>query len=61
MAPCLDPREILSHLNQLGYTHIEANQLKEFMKGKQITNCSILFYYCCFCCRRFEKAHEIRE
>lgn len=36
MSPSMDPREILSYLNELGYTNIEPYQLKAFMKGKKI-------------------------
>lgn len=30
----LEPREILFHLNNMGYRNITAEHLKEFMKGK---------------------------
>lgn len=33
MAFPLDPLEVLQHLNNLGYTNISAEQLKEFMTG----------------------------
>lgn len=30
----LDPKEVLYHLNQMGYKNITATQLKNFMKGQ---------------------------
>ncbi|SPP79395.1 Hypothetical predicted protein [Drosophila guanche] len=33
----LDARAILQHLNELGYRNISAEQLREFLKGKQPT------------------------
>lgn len=33
MAERAEAREVLAHLNQLGYTQISAQQLKEFLKG----------------------------
>lgn len=34
MSVPLEPREILSYLNELGYTNITAQQLKAFIKGR---------------------------
>lgn len=36
MSEKIDPREVLAYLNELGYTNITAQQLKEFIKGKEI-------------------------
>lgn len=36
MSVKLDPKEVLQYLNELGYYNINAQQLKEFMKGKNI-------------------------
>lgn len=41
MSGLLDPREVLSYLNERGYTHITAQQLKCFMKGTFAT------FFCC--------------
>lgn len=38
----LEAREILHHLNSLGYRNISAEQLKEFMKGFIADNISKL-------------------
>lgn len=34
MSISLDAREILTHLNSMGYRNVTAEQLKEFMRGK---------------------------
>lgn len=34
MSITLDAREILMHLNSMGYRNVTAEQLKEFMRGK---------------------------
>lgn len=34
MSVKIDPRDVLSYLNELGYTNISAQQLKEFIIGK---------------------------
>lgn len=36
MTTKLDPAEVLSYLNELGYHNITAIQLKEFMKGMYV-------------------------
>lgn len=33
----LDPKEVLQHLNKMGYKNITAIQLKEFITGKKYT------------------------
>lgn len=33
MSKSIEPREVLSYLNELGYTNINAHQLKEFIIG----------------------------
>lgn len=33
MSISMDAREILCHLNEMGYKSITADQLKEFMRG----------------------------
>lgn len=30
----IDPREVLDYLNELGYQHITAEMLKNFIKGQ---------------------------
>lgn len=49
MSEKIDPREVLAYLNELGYTNITAQQLKEFIKGMNIcciqsNTQSIIFY-----------------
>lgn len=36
MSQNIEPREVLSYLNELGYTNINAQQLKEFIIGSLI-------------------------
>lgn len=31
----VDPREVLKSLNELGYTDISSQELKEFVRGKR--------------------------
>lgn len=33
-----NPREVLDHLHELGYTNITADQLKEFIKGNSLVD-----------------------
>lgn len=35
MSFAVDPRDVLQHLNELGYKNITAEQLKEFILGKR--------------------------
>lgn len=44
MSVNLNPREVLSYLNELGYVNITAEQLKRFIKGKtlQLVGTSVL-------------------
>lgn len=37
MSSSLDPRDVLAYLNELGYTNITAQQLKDFVKGMYVT------------------------
>ncbi|KAJ8942231.1 hypothetical protein NQ314_010131 [Rhamnusium bicolor] len=36
MSQKIDPREVLAYLNELGYTNINAQQLKEFITGRPL-------------------------
>lgn len=38
MSVSFDAREVLTHLNALGYRNISAEQLKEFIKGLRFAN-----------------------
>jgi len=53
MSLSLDAREILIHLNEMGYRNITAEQLKEFMRG------CILFYFLRFLITNARKIFQI--
>lgn len=40
----LEAREILHHLNSLGYRNLSAEQLKEFMRGKCASHSSFMHF-----------------
>lgn len=57
----LDAGEILTHLNQLGYRNISAEQLKEFQKGKHNPVLTFRCFISYSFLRRPAKAHQIRH
>lgn len=63
MSISMDAREILCHLNKMGYKSITAEQLKEFMRGFLILFFFLtqLFSQTKFFLHRFKKANKIRQ
>lgn len=41
----LDPREVLQHLNDLGYRNITAEQLKAFIIGVELVLSDLFVFY----------------
>lgn len=60
MSISLEAREILNHLNGLGYRNITSDQLKEFMTGK--LQCFVYYLHIDKQANfRFETTHQVRS